>query len=216
MSLHDPDARPIAKGRLGKPVEFGYKAQVTDNVDGIVLDHSMHVGNPADGPLLVPAIRRIAARFGLVPAAVTADRGYGEAKIEAELAEFGVETVAIPRKGKPSKARRDVEQLPSSTAWSSGAPGPKAGSATSSAGSAGTAPCWPPQRRPNLVRPGCLRPQQRQDHRPDRGRHARTTRRRHQPANDPPTPTPRTRRPPDAPGPRLIRPPPRLAARRVA
>lgn len=25
VSLHDPDARPIAKGRLGKPVEFGYK-----------------------------------------------------------------------------------------------------------------------------------------------------------------------------------------------
>ena len=112
VSMHDPDARPIAKGRLGKPVEFGYKAQVTDNIDGIVLDHSVHVGNPADGPLLVPAIKRIAKRFGLVPAAVTSDRGYGEAKIEAELAEFGVETVAIPRKGKPSKARRDVEQAP--------------------------------------------------------------------------------------------------------
>jgi transposase, IS5 family len=26
VSLHDADARPIAKGRLGKPVEFGYKA----------------------------------------------------------------------------------------------------------------------------------------------------------------------------------------------
>jgi len=28
VSLHDADARPIAKGRLGKPVEFGYKAQI--------------------------------------------------------------------------------------------------------------------------------------------------------------------------------------------
>jgi IS5 family transposase len=26
VSLHDPDARPIRKGRLGKPVEFGYNA----------------------------------------------------------------------------------------------------------------------------------------------------------------------------------------------
>jgi transposase, IS5 family len=26
VSLHDGDARPIAKGRLGKPVEFGQKA----------------------------------------------------------------------------------------------------------------------------------------------------------------------------------------------
>src|SRR5438105_1349759 len=26
VSLHEPDARPIRKGRLGRPVEFGYKA----------------------------------------------------------------------------------------------------------------------------------------------------------------------------------------------
>jgi transposase, IS5 family len=41
VSLHDPDARPIRKGRLGRPVEFGYKAQVLDNADGIVLDHTV-------------------------------------------------------------------------------------------------------------------------------------------------------------------------------
>src|SRR5205085_10771122 len=34
-SLHDPDARPIRRGRLGHPTEFGYKAQVIDNADGI-------------------------------------------------------------------------------------------------------------------------------------------------------------------------------------
>src|SRR5438105_425557 len=36
VSLLDPDARPIAKGRINGPVEFGYKAQVVDNADGIV------------------------------------------------------------------------------------------------------------------------------------------------------------------------------------
>ena len=72
----------------------------------------MHVGNPADGPLLVPAIKRIAKRFGLVPAAVTSDRGYGDTQVEADLTELGVTTVAIPRKGKPGQARRDVEQQP--------------------------------------------------------------------------------------------------------
>ena len=46
VSLHDRQARPIAKGRLGKPVEFGYKAQVVDNQDGIVLDHTVELGNP--------------------------------------------------------------------------------------------------------------------------------------------------------------------------
>ena len=109
VSLHDPDARPIAKGRLGKPVEFGYKAQVVDNADGIVLDHSVHQGNPADAPLLAPAIGRIAALLGRAPKAVTADRGYGQAKVEDDLRTVGVKTVVIPRKGKPGQARRATE-----------------------------------------------------------------------------------------------------------
>jgi IS5 family transposase len=29
VSPHDPDARPIRKGRIDRPVELGYKAQVT-------------------------------------------------------------------------------------------------------------------------------------------------------------------------------------------
>lgn len=109
VSLHDPDARPIAKGRLGKPVEFGYKGQVVDNAQGIVLDHSLHLGNPADAPLLAPAIARIASLLGRPPKTVTADRGYGEAKVDDALVELGVTTVVIPRKGKPGQARREVE-----------------------------------------------------------------------------------------------------------
>ena len=109
VSLHDADARPIAKGRLGKPVQFGYLAQVVDNADGVVLDHTVMVGNPPDAPLLAPALARIKARVGRVPKAVAADRGYGEAKVEDELKALGVKTVAIPRKGKPGAARRAVE-----------------------------------------------------------------------------------------------------------
>ena len=78
MSLHDPDARPIVKGRLGKPVEFGYKTQIADNPDGLVLDYDVHIGNPPDAPLLAPAIERIDRRIGKIPKAVTADRGYGD------------------------------------------------------------------------------------------------------------------------------------------
>ena len=110
VSLHDRDARPIAKGRLGKPVEFGYKAQVVDNVDGIVLDHGVVIGNPPDAPMLVPAIERIKKRFGKAPRVVTADRGYGEASVDAELENLGVKRVVIPRKAKPGKDRRGVQQ----------------------------------------------------------------------------------------------------------
>jgi IS5 family transposase len=47
--------------------------------------------------------------FAKAPGAVTADRGYGEATVDEALADLGVTTVVIPRKGKPSAARREVE-----------------------------------------------------------------------------------------------------------
>jgi IS5 family transposase len=110
VSLHDPDARPIRKGRLGRPVEFGYKAQIADNADGLVLDHHIVVGNPPDAPMLAPAIARIKARFGRAPNSVTADRGYGEAAVDHALTELGVKTVAIPRRGRPGPARTKVQR----------------------------------------------------------------------------------------------------------
>ena len=112
VSLHEPDARPIAKGRLGRPVEFGYKAQVTDNDDGVVLDYVLEQGNPADGPQLAPAIGRVIRRTGRKPRTVTADRSYGEQAIDDDLHKLGVRHVVIPRKGRPGKARQAAERRP--------------------------------------------------------------------------------------------------------
>jgi IS5 family transposase len=112
VSLHDIDARPIRKGRLGRPVEFGYKAQVTDNAQGIVVDHIVEKGNPPDAPMLAPAITRVTKLFGKVPTSATADRGYGEASVETELESMGVEHVAIPRRGRPGPQRQEVEFSP--------------------------------------------------------------------------------------------------------
>jgi transposase, IS5 family len=110
VSLHDPDARPIRKGRLGRPVEFGHKAQVCDNQDGIVLDHDVQPGNPPDAPRLKPAVERVIKRTGRKPRTVTADRGYGEAAVEDDLHELGIRDVVIPRRGRPSMARQDAER----------------------------------------------------------------------------------------------------------
>jgi len=99
-------ARAASAGRPG----FGYKAQVADNPDGIVVDHTVLLGNPPDAPLLVPAIRRVIARTGKPPGAVTADRGYGEAGVERDVAALGVARVAIPRKGRAGPARQAVQR----------------------------------------------------------------------------------------------------------
>jgi transposase, IS5 family len=109
VSLHDPGARPTRRGRLGHPTEFGYKAQVVDNDDGVILDHTIERGNPADAPQLAPAIARFTRRAGRPPRAVTADRGYGEARVDTALQDLSVRTVAIFRKGPPGPARRATE-----------------------------------------------------------------------------------------------------------
>jgi len=98
-------ARAASTARPG----FGYKAQVTGNDDGVILDYSAGYGAAPDGPQLAPAIGRIRRRVGRVPAAVTADRGYGRAAYERDLHELGVRTVAIPRQGKISAARKTLE-----------------------------------------------------------------------------------------------------------
>ena len=126
VSLHDPDARPIAKGRLGRPVEFGYKAQVLDNADGVVLDHTVEQGNPPDAPQLAPAVERVIARARRRPRTVAADRGYGEARVEDDLHDLGVRTVVIPRKGRPGKVRQAAEHRPAfrkTVKWRTGSEG---------------------------------------------------------------------------------------------
>lgn len=126
VSMHEPDARPIAKGQLGRPVQFGYKAQILDNDDGVVLDHTLHQGNPADAPQLAPAVKRVIARTGRRPRTVTADRGYGEQATDDALTGLGVRHVVIPRKGKPGPDRRAAEHRPAfrrTVKWRTGSEG---------------------------------------------------------------------------------------------
>jgi transposase, IS5 family len=59
ISLWDPDARPIRKGKLGKPTEFGYVDQlceITANTKrgarGFILPPASKIGNPAENTLL--------------------------------------------------------------------------------------------------------------------------------------------------------------------
>ena len=126
VSLHEPDARPIAKGRLGKPVEFGYKAQVTDNDDGVIARPRRGAGQPRRRPAARPGRQRVIKRTGTKPRTVTADRGYGEKAIEDDLHALGVRHVVIPRKGKPGKARQAAERRPAfrrTVKWRTGSEG---------------------------------------------------------------------------------------------
>jgi IS5 family transposase len=110
VALSDPDARPIRKGKPGRPTEFGYTVLLGECDRGFVAVHRTRKGNPPDAAGLVEAVTDVAAVTGRVPATVVGDRGFGTAANDAALATLGVTRVGLARTGTPGKARRAFEQ----------------------------------------------------------------------------------------------------------
>lgn len=106
VSLADPDARPIKKGKLKSPTEFGFKVLIQETEERLVTGYEVSKGNPVDHTLLPKAIERHKKVFRRPPRKVAADRGFGTAKNDQYLAGQGVKQVAIPRPGKISEARK--------------------------------------------------------------------------------------------------------------
>jgi IS5 family transposase len=82
VSLADSDARPIRKGKLGKPNEFGYVAQiaeVTENTRrgarGLILPAATAPGNPGENTLLPTTVAEL-LRLGLDPREIALDGGF--------------------------------------------------------------------------------------------------------------------------------------------
>ena len=110
VSLSDPDARPIRKGKPRAPTEFGYTLLVAEDERGFVADHQLQQGNPPDAPQLLPAVERVAKFTGRVAGTVVGDRGFGTAANDRELAELGVRRIGLQRKGTVSAARAELER----------------------------------------------------------------------------------------------------------
>jgi hypothetical protein len=73
ISIFDPDARPIRKGKLGKPNEFGYVAQIceiTENTKtgarGLITPAATEIGNPKEDTLLPDTVAEL-QRLGISP-----------------------------------------------------------------------------------------------------------------------------------------------------
>jgi len=112
VSLADPDARPIKKGKLGQPVQFGYKVQIIEAEDGFITDYTVEKGNPSDVDALGPALDRHQTQFGRPPDIVATDRGYYSTANEEDCEKRRVRTVAIPKRGKKSAKRQQHERRP--------------------------------------------------------------------------------------------------------
>jgi transposase, IS5 family len=110
VSLSDPDARPIRKGKPRHPTQFGYTLLVAEDERGFIADHQLQRGNPPDAPQLVPAVERVVAVTGRSPGTVVGDRGFGTAANDQALAALGVRRIGLQRNGTPGKARLEHER----------------------------------------------------------------------------------------------------------
>jgi transposase, IS5 family len=111
VSIADPDARPIRKGKLGKPNEFGYVAQlaeVTANTKrgarGFILPPASAPGNPAEDTLLPSTVAEL-DRLGLSPREVAVDGGFNVGPTAESLAELAPERVFISGRQQPGSRR---------------------------------------------------------------------------------------------------------------
>ena len=109
VSLADPDARPIRKGKPRAPTEFGYKLLVAEDEGGFIADHHLERGNPPDAAQLLPAIERVMTVTGRVPGTVAADRGFGTAANTRAITALGVKRDGLQRTGRPSTTRAAYE-----------------------------------------------------------------------------------------------------------
>jgi IS5 family transposase len=111
ISLADPEARPIRKGKAGKPNEFGYVAQlceVTANTKrgarGFVLPPASAPGNPGENTLLPATVAELEA-LELRPREVALDGGFGHRRSTEQLAAIEPDRVFVSGRQEPGSAR---------------------------------------------------------------------------------------------------------------
>lgn len=101
-SLHEPGVAVIKKGKSHPDCEFGAIIALAKNDDGVILSHQEYQQNIADVKTLGRVITGIKRNTGRPPRDVTADRGFDQSlkKQENCRRRWGVERIAIPKKGK--------------------------------------------------------------------------------------------------------------------
>jgi transposase, IS5 family len=111
VSLSDPDARPIRKGKLGKPNEFGYVtqlAEITENTRrgarGLILPPATAPGNPGEDTLLPQTVAEL-TRLGISPREVALDGGFNVGPTREALSDLAPERVFISGRQAPGSKR---------------------------------------------------------------------------------------------------------------
>jgi transposase, IS5 family len=112
VSIFDPDARPIRKGKLGRPNEFGFVAQiceVTENTKrgarGLIIPAaSGELGNPTEDTLLPDTVAELEG-LGIRPREVALDGAFNIGPTREALERFEPERTFIAGRQQPGSRR---------------------------------------------------------------------------------------------------------------
>jgi len=110
VSIYDVEARPIRKGKLSRPTEFGHKTRLPETENGIISDYEILKNNPGDSKQFRKCIRSHIETFGKAPEEVAADRAFYSRSNERWAHKKGVSKLSIPKRGKKSKQRQLYER----------------------------------------------------------------------------------------------------------
>jgi transposase, IS5 family len=106
VSVFEPSAEVIRKGKSGKPNEFGKIVKLQEAENQIIVDYEVYARRPHDSDLLIPAIAAHQAKLGRAPWLVAADAAFYSGRNEAAAKAMGVKRVCIPNRASKSPERK--------------------------------------------------------------------------------------------------------------
>jgi IS5 family transposase len=116
VSLFDPDARPIRKGKLAQKTQFGFVSQlaeVTPNTKpgarGFIIPPQTAPGNPGEDQLLPHTVAELQS-LGLTPREVAVDGGFQTKATTEALAPLALERTHITGRS-PSASKRTQRRM---------------------------------------------------------------------------------------------------------
>jgi hypothetical protein len=108
VSISQPHVRPIVRGKVSAPVEFGAKLSVSV-VKGYIFTEKLEWDAYNEGSTLIESVERYRERFGFYPEAVLADKIYRNKENRDFCKRKGIR-LSGPKLGRPSEESRKEDQ----------------------------------------------------------------------------------------------------------
>ncbi len=109
LSVYEPDAQVIVRGKAGQEVEFGNTLFLGESVEGYLLDWKLYGSRtPSENEQMQESLQT-QNRFNLAEpiAAMCADRGFASQRARRQLAQEGIYDALCPRDPKQLKKRME-------------------------------------------------------------------------------------------------------------